>query len=232
MRPLRVTAHLSTPPLFAHRSGPLLLDALLLFALGVRMGAAHPSGIVPAEDVIDAADAGGVPLGRVEGPDGMWWYACSAIAPQGPEAITHRHRRPALDLIEQHTAVRSVNVGAGPDKALRIPNYTRPAMLVLTWTCWGDAAAIRDMLQDVPSVGKDGGSGRGHVRRWVVEDDPDGPPMSAYASDLALRPVPVAAIPVPDMARYRSLRRHRMPLRSPYYRLDRAVPCWLIPEAA
>lgn len=229
MIPLLVTATLRTPPIFGHRSGPLLLDAPLIFGLGCEMGAAHPSGLVAADDVIAASDAGEMPLARVEWGSGLWGWACSQVTPWGEEAVQHLHRRAPLSDYERWTKARSVNVGAGPDKALRVPHYRRIEMLRLRWRCIGDPERIRALLAPVAGVGKLVGAGNGAVASWEVEDDPDPIPLSQYAHDVQIRPVPLAAVPVPDAPAFA---RHDMPLRAPYHRQDCRVPCWRVPEEA
>ena len=217
MIPLRVTAEmLSAPELGA----PVALDAILLWCLGAEAGAAREDGWADPADVYAGAEQA-MPLARVEGPGG-WWWACSDVAPSGRESKTHLHRRPPISLYEEWCPdVRSVGIGAGPDKALRVPHFLRPAMRTLTWTAIGDAARVRALLAHSPGVGRRTAHGCGMVTAWRVEAA-DGPALAGYASDPQLRHLPVEAVaPGAYPARWR---RYRLPLRAPYHDRGASVP--------
>ena len=49
----------------------------------------------------------------------------------------------------------------------------------LTWRAVGDPDRIRELLTDLPSIGKHRGVGEGLVSRWEVEETPDVPPWTA-----------------------------------------------------
>lgn len=202
MIPLRVVAELSSAPIFG--GGPLMLDAPLLFAWGRRAGRAAGGVRVSDEDVIADFERR-APLARVEGPDGLWWWACSQVTPEGPEERKHLHRRVSLPQVARWTDARTVNLAVGADKSLRMPVYSRPHQLSMAWTCIGDADTIRDLLRLVDSVGKHGSRGAGWVRRWTVEPDPAGPPLSAYARDLTLRHLPSRLVETDDLERASAL---------------------------
>lgn len=211
MTPLTVTAELLTPPVL---STPIRLDGVLWAAWHAREYGGDLGPAVP-----DAP----LPLARVEPPGlaGAWWWAASAVLPDGPEALHHLHRRPPLDMLAEYTDARSVNVGNGPDKALRIPKYRRIGMTVLTWTAVGDVEEVAALLRHVPALGQTRTHGHGWVSRWRVEVG--GPPLREYARDVRLRPLPVEAVTVaPD----RAVRR-LAPLRPPYHDRAAAVPCWV-----
>jgi hypothetical protein len=211
--PLTVIAHLGSPAILP---GPLALDAPLYAGVGRRAGALEPSGWADFAAAFDEP----LPLARVETPAG-WWWAVSAAVPVGPEALAHAHRRPCLEAAARWTSARSVNVAAGPDKALRLPLYYRPGQLALTWTCVGEAAGLLDLLCRVGGVGGRTSHGWGWVDRWTIAEG--GPPLADYATDLRLRHLPAATRPqLPEGHAVSRL----LPLRSPYYDRSAAVPCW------
>lgn len=208
---LTVTAELASAPVV---TTPLRFDGLLWAAWHARLS------VQTGQDWPDPVPDAPLPLARVETPHG-WWWAASAVAPTGPESMHHAHRRPAIGELLDWSAARSVNIAAGPDKALRIPHYRRIAMLSLTWTCVGDRAGVADLLGYVPGVGGQRTQGHGWVRRWTV--GPAGPGLDAYRTDVRLRPLPVEAVDtLPDR-----VSRRMVPLRPPYYDRAAAVPCWV-----
>jgi len=210
--PFTVTAHLLTPPIVDR---PILLDGVLLSAVGQRMGAAHPSGWVDDAEVLAVP----LPLARVETAHG-WWWAASAALPFGPESRGDLNRVPLLEEAGRWTATRTLNQQAGPDKRLRIPYYTRPAMLRLTWTCVGDSAEVGALLRWVPGLGRLTGHGHGWVTRWTVERG--GPELAAYGRDLRLRHLPATCPPPPAGLAWAQ---RQIPLRPPYHARRNAVPC-------
>lgn len=216
MRPLRVTMRLRTPPVLPY---PMMLDALLVYGQGARMGAAA-GVLVPWEEV----DAAGLPLARVEGPAG-WWWACSQVTPHGEERPVRKNYRPTIEAQARWTSEKRVNVASGPDKALRTQHYARIGMLRMEWTCIGDRGEVEALLSWCACVGKLGTDGWGAIHRLEVVEDDTAPPLSAYASDVTIRHLPVEAVRgmPPETAQ---VTRRSVPLRAPYYRTDLApVPC-------
>lgn len=210
MVPLTVTAHLASPPVVDR---PVYLDGVLLAGLGAMVGDVDDAAVVAF------AESGGLPLARVDTPHG-WWWAASAVQPWGREERDHLNRVPLVEEAGRWTTARSVTQGSGPDKRLRVPHYSRPAMLRLAWACVGDPEAVGRLLARVPSVGRLTTHGHGWVTRWVVERG--GPPLDAYASSVALRHLPVeVAADLPD-----TVSRRLLPLRPPYHARRNAVPCW------
>lgn len=218
MEPLTITAHMGSAIV---PGGPLFLDGILLFALGVEMGRAAPGGWEDARLV----ESQPLPLARVETKHG-WWYAASQATPVGPEAVTYAHKRPMAELAEVYCSDRSLNQAAGPDKALRIPLYRRIGWLGLQWTCVGDLERVAELLAGVWGLGRRVGHGYGWVWRWSVARG--GPSVEQYAEDLALRHLPCAL--EPPVSRGAVLR--QIPLTPPYHQRERAVACWQVPEAS
>jgi CRISPR type IV-associated protein Csf3 len=219
MEPLTVRAYLASP---CSPSGPLLIDAILFAGLGASMQLARPDeDWIPQDEVFACS----LPLARVETPAG-WWWAASQATPEGPESMLHAHRRPMSVHAEVWTTAKTLNQASGPDKALRVPVYTRPRWLVPTWTCVGDIDEVAFLLAHVPGVGKRITHGFGWVSRWLVVRG--GPPVENYARDVRLRHLPVEL--APDLPS--RVARRRMALRPPYYDRCNAVPCFQVPEAS
>lgn len=218
MIPFTVTIRLCSPIAVADAM-PLRLDGLLMGALGCAMGSAHPDGWVDPAEVYAAP----LPLARVEA-GGTWWYAASALPLSGPEVLHHRNRRPPVDEAERLTRVKSLNVAAGCDKALRVPYWTRPEMMTLRFTGVGDIAEVARILAHLTSVGKHGNAGHGWIR-WHdgIEVTEGGPALDAYRSP-EVRPVPVASLARAPAGRH-AIR--SQPVRPPYWSKVGAVPCWV-----
>lgn len=215
MTPLTVTAYLATPPVLDR---PVCLDGVLLGATGAAMSAAAGEWLDDATVI-----AHGLPLARVETVAG-WWWAASALLPWGPEQRGDLNRVPLVDEAARWTTARTITQGSGPDKRLRVPYYTRPAMLSLTWTCVGDADAVGRLLLRARGIGRHVKHGHGWVTRWSVERG--GPAVEEYGRSLELRHLPVALEPALPVGR--DVGRRRVPLRAPYHALAAAVPCWQV----
>jgi CRISPR type IV-associated protein Csf3 len=211
MRPLTVHADMLTPPV---SQTPILLDGLLYFALGAQWAEAG-QGVDP----VALADAP-LPLARVDGRGGQWWHACSQQALYGSMARRHYHRRAALELARELGDFGSINVAAGADKALRVPIYYRPGMLVLRWTAIGNPGPLGALLARVSQIGKYSAWGFGMVARWTVETDTEAPGIDRYATDVTLRHLPVGAA-----AAVRGAIVKASPLRPPYWDRARATQC-------
>lgn len=217
MTPLRITAHLSRPPVMRN---PIYLDAILLYGLGSSMGAAREDGLEDFAKVESQI----LPLAVVKTAAG-WWYAASAVVPIGREVRRHLHRRPALDLLTRYTTAGRVEIGSGPDKSLRLPYFQRAQMRTLTWTCHGDRDRIAGLLCHVREIGALSKM-HGHVEGWEIGADPVGPLLADYGRDLALRHLPAAL--TPDRPGDARVLRRALPLTPPYHQRGRSVECWQV----
>lgn len=215
MRPLRVTAHLAQPAVLRV---PPVLDGLLLAGVAQVACRDLPAGIMALEE----ADALPLPLARVEA-GGDWWWAASQATLHGAEAMSYAHRRHAGHIAELLQGVRNIDSGAGPDKSLRVPLYSRVEMTEVSWTCIGDPEAIALALTYIDGIGARRTHGWGWIRRWEVADDPGGPDLDAYATDVRLRHLPVDALKQLPRGR---VRQTFVPTRPPYHQVGRAVACW------
>lgn len=219
MIPITITADLASAPVI---TGPLLLDGMLLHAIGAEVGEQSPGGWAALEDVLAQAEES-MPLARVKSPYG-WWWAASQVTPMGPESRSHRHRRPMFDAALRRGVAGSISHKSGPDKAMRVPQYSRPAMRSLQWTAVGDPGAIGRLLCRVSGVGQATAHGHGWVMGWRVERG--GPRVDEYARDVRLRHLPMDAVErVPPR-----VTRRRLPLLPPYWRRSESVDVWQVPE--
>lgn len=235
--PLQITAHLSTP---SAAEPPVMLDGILFYAACVAIAEERYDGdaVDPMLLIRPGRDRLACALARVEA-GGRWWFAASGAVPgaaQTGQAMKHIKRSADQAALLRWTSAVGVDEGAGPDKQIRRPRYTRPAWMDLTWTCIGDEGAIRDLLwrpdgsPRVHGIGPGVVHGDGWVDRWTIRPDPDGPPLSAYATDLRVRPLPVT----PDL-RYPvglPVQIHPRPLIPPYWERTEMVATAQIQRAA
>ena len=224
MIPLKITAHLSTPP----AGGPIfMLDGLLLWGIAAIEGAKTPGGWIPEE----IANTLPLPLARVEIPDGRWWYACSAaVPPSQKQSVRHVNRRTDTDALLRWTTAKAVDESAGPDKQIRRPRYYWPHWMTMEWTCIGDPDLILPALQMLHGIGQGVPQGQGAIRienGWTVEPDPNGPTLAQYEWDARIRPLPTDCAAYPNARR---VLRTPMPLVPPYWDRARNEDCWKVVE--
>lgn len=224
MVPLKITAHLTTPP----AGGPIfMLDGLILWGIAAMEGAKTESGWLPEE----IANALPLPLARVEIPDGRWWYACSAAVPPSPtQSVRHVNRRADVEAFTRWTTTRSLDETTGPDKQIRRPRYYWPEWMRMEWTCIGDPEPIRHALSFLHGIGQGVPQGQGMIRLedgWQIEPDPTGPTLAQYGWDARLRPLPADRTAYPTARR---VLRTPMPLIPPYWDRSRNEDCWKVVE--
>ena len=224
MQPLKITAHLTTPP----AGGPVfMLDGLVLFGEAARIGSQTPGGWLPEE----IANVLPLPIARVEIQDGRWWYACSAaVPPSTQQSVRHVNRRPDHDALLRFTTARSVDEFAGEDKQLRRPRYYWPEWMKIEWTCIGDMEPIARALSFLHGIGQGVPQGQGAIRMengWMVEPDPTGPVLAQYEWDARLRPLPADRTAYPIARR---VLRTPMPLVPPYWDRSKNEDCWKVVE--
>lgn len=216
-QPLTIVADLASPVVTNH---PILFDGILHYGAGAAIGAQSPGGLCEQPPPPEIRALWRLPLARCHHHE-LWWFAASQATPWGPEQRGHLHRRPATDELIRWTTTRTINIGAGPDKALRIPYYRWIAMHRLWWTCVGDIDAIAHLLSWVHGIGNDSTHGHGWVLRWEVMRG--GPPFAAYLDDVRLRHLPAVVAEGDLRWRGRATRKH-LPLTPPYHERGRAVP--------
>lgn len=123
-----------------------------------------------------------LPLARCGDPerDADWhWMATFADLHPRIQAVTEpdiRWRTSRTDhrRLQQLAPVisRQVSDTSGRYQRRVVPVTARPATH-LTWRAVGDPDAIRELLTDLRSIGKNKGSGDGVVTRWEVTETPD-----------------------------------------------------------
>lgn len=195
MRPLRVTAKLSTE--IANPRRLPALDGLLACAQATfaeEREPAAPGAPVPPVDITHAVAL--APCGR---------YHLATVG-LGTAELWNRgrfvnRRFPLAEAQALGGKIGTLNLSGGPAKSFRLPLET--ALLegdVVEWFALGDRAAIEDLLRWVRSLGKRRGVGLGKVEAWTVEPfDPEaagwGPGFPVLRSGRPLRNLPLDALP-------------------------------------
>ena len=87
---------------------------------------------------------------------------------------TSRTDRTRLQHLSPVIGSHAVSDSAGRYQRRVVPVMAHPAT-ALTWRAVGDPDGIRDLLDDLPSIGKHRGVGEGLVTSWAVRETPDVP---------------------------------------------------------
>lgn len=183
MGPLHVTCHLAGGQVVLP-TGTLALDALAMAAVAIRDRLPPPrtGEVVPPLDIPIAKSA----CERI-------YLASEARPAVAANELRYTNRRfPAREALRL-TAMKRVDVAAGPQKSYRLP-YTASHVAGdrLEWWCLGDAPALEGLLAFIHFVGKKRGTANGRVARWEVAPvaDPwDGFPV--LRAGRPLRPLPL-----------------------------------------
>jgi hypothetical protein len=113
--------------------------------------------------------------------------------------IRWRTSRTDRQRLQHLTAVigrQAVSDSTGRYQRRVIPVMAHPASSV-TWRAVGDPDLIRDLLTELPSIGKHRGVGEGLVTRWEVTETPDMPEWVAgheHEPGVLARTVPVRCL--------------------------------------
>lgn len=168
MEPVIVRAHLVEGYVAADPWSPALDGILAYWAVREQLG--------EEEFAATASGHGGawiepeLPLERIAGPDGLYWWAASSPTSLGlvGRHESFRHRR-FDDGDERWLPEKTgkVQTKAGPFKAYRDRELT-VICAALEWACVGDAAGIERLLRRCTHVGAGGARGHGEVLQWEV----------------------------------------------------------------
>jgi hypothetical protein len=207
---LQITAH--TPHgVVLSRPWGIALDGLLASVLWHRRKrAAREAGEYLTYRHDDPPEPLELPLARCGDPehDADWhWMATFAdLHPRTDDSLdpdirwrfsrTDRNRLQHLTPIIGSQAVSDSN---GRYQRRIIPVMAHPAT-TLTWRAVGDPDLIRDLLTDLPSIGKHRGVGEGLVTRWDITKTPDVPEWVAgheHERGILGRTVPVRCLKGP-----------------------------------
>ena len=162
------------------------LDGLLASVLWHRRKwAARAAGETFAYQHSQTPDILDLPLARCGDPeqDADWhWMATFAdLHPQPQDATepdirwrTSRTDRTRLQHLSPVIGSQAVSDSTGRYQRRIVPVMAHPAT-TLTWRAVGDPDRIRDLLTDLPSIGKHRGVGEGLVTRWEVSETPHVP---------------------------------------------------------
>lgn len=148
-----------------------------------------------------------LPLARCGDPehDADWhWMATFADLHPRPQHATEpdirwrtsRTDRPRLQHLSPIIGSQAVSDSTGRYQRRIVPVMAHPAT-TLTWRAVGDPDRIRDLLTDLPSIGKHRGVGEGLVTHWEVGETPDVPDWVAgheHESGILGRTTPARCI--------------------------------------
>ncbi|QNJ90010.1 hypothetical protein HZU40_00710 (plasmid) [Mycolicibacterium fluoranthenivorans] len=126
-----------------------------------------------------------LPLARCGDPehDADWhWMATFADLHPHPQDATEpdirwrssRTDRTRLQHLSPVIGSQAVSDSTGRYQRRIVPVMAHPAT-TLTWRAVGDPDRIRDLLTDLPSIGKHRGVGEGLVTHWAISETPDVP---------------------------------------------------------
>jgi CRISPR type IV-associated protein Csf3 len=189
MIPLQITA--TTPHgVVLSRPWGVALDGLLASVLWHRRKwAARAAGEDFTYQDSHTPETLDLPLAHCGDPehDADWhWMATFAdLHPRPKNAIepdirwrTSRTDRTRLQQLSPVIGSQAVSDSTGRYQRRIVPVMAHPAT-TLTWRAVGDPDRIRDLLTDLPSIGKHRGVGEGLVTRWEVSETPNVPHWEA-----------------------------------------------------
>lgn len=187
MRALRITA--TTPHgVVLSRPWGVALDGLLASVLWHRRKwAARAAGETFTYEHTQTPEILDLPLARCgepgHDPDWHWMATFADLHPRSftePDVRwrTSRTDRTRLQHLSPAIGSQVVSDSAGRYQRRVVPVMAHPAS-TLTWRAVGDADGIRDLLTDLPSIGKHRGVGEGLVTRWEVRETPEVPHWEA-----------------------------------------------------
>lgn len=176
--PLRVRAQLATGIAQAAPWG-IALDGLLAAEVWAdHKAAARAAGgeHVRAMDVEEPPDLD-LPLARCAPVGDPWHWAATCAQPDDVAARVDVHtwtgRVDARALEQVATALpKTVSARQGRYRARRMPLLVT-ACRSITWHAVGDVDAVRELVEQITSIGKKRSSGEGHVLGWEVAAAPD-----------------------------------------------------------
>ncbi|OBK38561.1 hypothetical protein A5658_03310 [Mycobacterium sp. 1245111.1] len=189
MEPLIITA--TTPHgVVLSRPWGIALDGLLASVLWHRdKWAARAAGNWITYHHDQVPELYELPLARCGDPDhDPDWHWLATFADLHPHLgaddrpdvrwRTGRTDRRRLQHLSASISARSVSSYSGRYQHRTIPVTAHPAAAA-TWRAVGDPDAIRDLLDELPSIGKHRGVGEGVVTRWEVTSAPGVDPWEA-----------------------------------------------------
>lgn len=144
--------------------GLLHLDGLLAYVAYLQ----HPErDSLPPVDLEHEPIDFELPLARWRWGDSWGWCASSIEADWVAEETRYASKPTPSAQMARYSDSPSVNVGAGPHKAWRLPFPARLASEA-RWYALGDLDAVRDMLRYVHHLGKLRHHGAGEILGWDV----------------------------------------------------------------
>lgn len=215
MTPLQITAHTPHGVVLARPWG-IALDGLLASVLWQRhKWSARAAGNWITYQHDQPPLPLNLPLAVCGDPDtDPDWHWMATFADLHPHATSPAHGDPdvrwrtsrtdrsRLQALTPHIGTQVVSDSSGRYQRRLIPGPAHPAT-TLTWRAVGDAAAIEELLTDLPSIGKHRGTGEGRVSRWEIHELPVCSRWSAgheHEPSILGRPTPQRCISGADVA--------------------------------
>ncbi len=209
MQALAITAYVAGSIALA-RPEDLALDGILAYqALRRHFGSGFYSLPDPKETLyfarlplemrglpdarIEALSTGDIWIDREHQDNSLWYWACSSaqidVAARDTQHWNKRFdSQPALsDRIDFGGRVEKVLIEQGRYKSYHMP---LPMLVTdkVTWFAYGDMEEVRELLADIPALGKKRVQGQGAVLKWEVEAIEQD--YSEWRGDTLMRPIP------------------------------------------
>lgn len=203
--PMLVTATLQQGLVFDPRHG-LALDGLLASAIRAKRAQGAPGSLLDGGLGPLDPKTWELPLAACTRAESLWhWLATSGLP-------VDRNGDPVPLIPDPHRLFQALDERRAPQVAISQPQHAGgargrfrqrvtpvlaiPAAKVL-WRAVGDPETVRNLLQDLPSIGARRGSGEGAVLAWSVEEAPiDDPDAFAHEHPDGTqgRPLPEACV--------------------------------------
>lgn len=181
MKTYTATAHLASPVCFNPGAFAPLFESLLAWAWwGARQEVLYQQLTIPADERIDFAAV--LPLEYRDGVAVASSMIYAADRVQYAEFWAKHWHDADDDLVDFGKDKAKVNVQRGEYKSFKVP-LQLSVLPFVSWTFRSpDVAAVCELLDLIPGVGKKVSAGHGEVERWEIVETPGAP---------IVRPVPV-----------------------------------------
>lgn len=179
--PLKITCQIQGQIVLS--CGSIAIDALL----GYAYARIHRLPPVVSGSKIEPLP---IPISRSECERIYLASECRPVFDQNETRYRNR-RFPAREAL-RFTAMKRVDVAAGPQKSYRIP-YSAAHVKgdALEWYCLGDSDGIRESLATIHNLGRHRGVDYGRVVEWRVEPCDPWEGFPVLRDGVPLRPLPI-----------------------------------------
>lgn len=212
--PLRITAHLEGGFSVSQDQG-VGLDSLLMSVVAKLLQKTKAIRSVADLDELE------IPVSKH--PSGRYYLASFGEYQVQDFEKRYLTKRPPITEYRRQSTLKSIDIGAGPDKLQRdVVPILIPDRGLVQWYAVGDPARLFPLLHRAPSLGRRHAAGFGAVYRWSCE-----PLMPAelwegfpvLRDGCPLRPLPL------DTSGLTTFREHTLRLLPPYWLMEGQEPC-------